>query len=145
MSRTHEHFREHFAVRASSDRAFGLTIGGVSVAVGLYAWVFGVWGGGRLALPLVVAGVVLAALGQLAPDRLAPLNRRWTRLGLFLFSIIGPIVAFAVYAATVVPIGLVMRAAGHDPLRLRKDPTPDTYWIERRPPGPAPDTMTEPF
>jgi hypothetical protein len=38
-----------------------------------------------------------------------------------------------------------MRALGKDPLRLRRDPEAKTYWIDREPPGPAPETMTEQF
>jgi hypothetical protein len=145
MSRTHEQFREHFEVRASSDRGFGLTLGGIAAAIGFYVWVFGAPGGGWLAGLLVAVGVTLAGLGWFAADHLAPLNRLWTRLGVLLLSLIGPLVAFVIFVLAVVPIGLVMRAGGHDPLRLRKDPASTTYWIERHPPGPAPDTMTEQF
>jgi hypothetical protein len=34
---------------------------------------------------------------------------------------------------------------GKDPLRRRFDRDAVTYWIERDPPGPAPDTMTRQF
>jgi len=45
----------------------------------------------------------------------------------------------------VTPIGLLMRALGKDPLRLRFDHASGTYWIERRPPGPTPDSMRDQF
>jgi hypothetical protein len=50
-----------------------------------------------------------------------------------------------VFYGTVAPIGLVLRLLGKDPLRLRFDPDVRTYWIERQPPGPAPETMTNQF
>ena len=52
-----------------------------------------------------------------------------------------PVVMLVVFVATVVPIGLILRFLGKDPLRLKLDPTATTYWIDREPPGPAPGTM----
>jgi hypothetical protein len=50
-----------------------------------------------------------------------------------------------VFYTTVTPIGLARRLLGKDPLRRRFDRDAVTYWIERDPPGPAPDTMTRQF
>ena len=41
--------------------------------------------------------------------------------------------------------GYVMRLLGKDHLNLRWDPAAKSYWIERRPPGPAPETMKNQF
>jgi hypothetical protein len=46
---------------------------------------------------------------------------------------------------TVTPTGLLMRLFRKDPLRLRFDPEAKSYWIERQPPGPAPETMRHQF
>ena len=46
---------------------------------------------------------------------------------------------------TVLPIGLIMRARGKDPLRLKRPSDANTYWIARQPPGPAPETMKDQF
>jgi hypothetical protein len=43
------------------------------------------------------------------------------------------------------PFGIVMRLIGWDPLRLRRDPIAPSYWVARRPPGPAPATMQRQF
>jgi hypothetical protein len=79
------------------------------------------------------------------PAVLAPLNRIWTRFGLLLHRIVSPVVLGVMFFGVVTPMGLVMRALGKDPLRLRFDPAARTYWIERRPPGPAPDTLNNQF
>ena len=50
-----------------------------------------------------------------------------------------------VFFTTVMPIGLLMRAVGKDPLRLRREPAAGSYWIAREPPGPEPDTMKNQF
>ena len=49
------------------------------------------------------------------------------------------------FFTTFLPIGLVLRALGQDPLRLRHDRHAASYWIARDRPGPAPETMKNPF
>jgi hypothetical protein len=76
---------------------------------------------------------------------LSPLNRLWLRLGLLLQRITNPIVLGILFFGTVLPIGLLMRLAGKNPLRLGFDRDARSYWTPRQPPGPAPDTMPRQF
>jgi hypothetical protein len=87
----------------------------------------------------VAALFLLAALVR--PQVLAPLNRGWTRFGLLLHKITNPVTLGLVFFLAVTPTALIMRAMGKDPLRRRLDPAARTYWIDRRPPGPQPETM----
>jgi predicted membrane metal-binding protein len=125
----------------SSDRGFGLVFAGFFALVALWP----LWRGGSARLwALVVAGAFLTtALSW--PALLAPMNRAWTQIGLLLHRIVNPIVMGIIFYGAITPLGLVMRWAGRDPLRLRRDPGASTYWIERRPPGPAPETMANQF
>jgi hypothetical protein len=59
--------------------------------------------------------------------------------------LVTPAVMALVFYSTLTPVALVLRRLGKDPLRLRIDRTASTYWIERRPPGPAPSTMRQQF
>ncbi|MEO1016839.1 MAG: hypothetical protein AAFY56_04005 [Pseudomonadota bacterium] len=145
MAGTHESFEEHVEVKTSSDRSFGLTVGGILAAIGLIRLVFGDAGLNWLTTLLLAVGAILVVLGFLKAEWLAPLNRLWTKLGLLLFRIVNPIVMFLIYAITVVPIGLIMRARGKDLLKLKQDPNAESYWIVREPPGPDPKTMIEQF
>ena len=79
------------------------------------------------------------------PAALAPLNRVWTRFGLLLHRIVSPVVLGVMFFVVVTPTGLLMRALGKDPLRLRLTVTQRSYWIDRQPPGPAPDTLNNQF
>lgn len=144
MSRNfHESFGDGHVVAGSSDRVFGFTVGGILAVLGLWRW----WsaGIGPLAALLLAVGIALVLGGALLPSALAPLNRAWTRLGLLLGRIVTPVVMAVVYVLAFVPTGLVMRARGRDLLRLRREPDASTYWIERRPPGPAPEDMVNQF
>ena len=92
---------------------------------------------------LVLAGLLLAA-ALLKASLLNPLNRLWMKLGLLLHRIVNPIVMGLLFYGTIWPTGLVMRMRGRDLLRLKREPTSDTYWIARAP-GPQPETMRDQF
>jgi hypothetical protein len=137
----HEDLSRDEPVTPSSNRALGCVFAGALGLIGLLPLLRGApvrpW-----ALTLAVAFLVVA---WLRPALLGPLNRVWTRLGLLLHAVVSPLVMGVVFYGVVAPMGLCMRLLGKDPLRRRLDPAAASYWIERRPPGPAPDTMRQQF
>ena len=68
-----------------------------------------------------------------------------TGLGLLLHKVVNPIVMAFVFFGAVLPTGFIMRSLGKDPLRLKYQPDANSYWIERRPPGPAPESLKDQF
>lgn len=140
----YEPLDEHGLQKTTSDRGFGLTVGGILVALGLFRGVFRA-GFGPVTGIMLVAGVLLIATALLAAHRLAPLNRAWAKLGLLMARVINPIVIALVYIVAVVPTGCIARWLGYDPLRLKREANRDSYWIERQPPGPAPDSLRDQF
>lgn len=144
----HEDFGRQEEVKGSSDRGFGLTVGGILVAIALIRTGLHLWdgaGAGWLEFVLGGIGALLIVFGLVAPACLAPLNRAWTGLGLLLFKVVNPIVLGLIYLTTIVPIGLLMRLLGHDLLSLKFKPEAKSYWVVRDPPGPAPETMVNQF
>jgi hypothetical protein len=144
----HEDFSRQEKVEGSSDRSFGLTVGGILVAIaglrsGLHLWAGGAPGGFEGGLAAI--GVILLAFGLIAPARLAPANRAWAQFGLLLFKVINPVLLGVIYLTTIVPIGVLIRVLGRDPLDLQFDRAAASYWVVRTPPGPAPETMTQQF
>jgi len=140
----HEAFIHQNPAKGGSNRGFGLTVGGILLAIGVYR----AFNSGSLNLgpvALMVVGGALVILGLLLPASLTPLNLAWTRLGLLMSKVANPVVMALIFLTTVVPIGLAMRLAGKDPLRLKSDPEAESYWIERVPPGPAPETIKNQF
>jgi hypothetical protein len=139
--RLHEDLSRDEDVIGASNRAFGLTIAGVCGLVGAVRLALG----HHLALWWLGAAGIALIIALLWPAALAPLNRVWLRLGLVLYKVVNPVAMGLVFFTTVVPTGLIMRALGKDPLRLKRDPDAASYWIARDPPGPAPDTMKNQF
>jgi hypothetical protein len=130
----------------SSNRNFGLIVGGILALIGLVR--VGLhWGEGMSWLTGVFIGVgaVLVVLGLAAPNTLTLPNRLWMKLGLLLSKIVNPIVLGLIYLVAIVPFGLMIRLTGGDLLKHRFDPEAKSYWVVRDPPGPAPDTMTNQF
>ena len=137
----HERLTEDHPITGSSDRSFGVVITIALTVVGLFPLRNGEpirwWS-------LAVAGMILVVT-LVRAELLAPFNRVWFRFGLFLHRIVNPVIMAVIYFAVVTPTGLIMRAVGKDPLRLRRDPNAESYWIHRTPPGPEPESMTNQF
>jgi hypothetical protein len=144
----HEDFSRKEKVQGSSDRSFGLTVGGILLAIAAVRSALHLWDGtapGWVEASLAAIGLLLLVFGLVAPARLAPLNRAWTGLGLLLFKVVNPVVLGVIYLTTIVPIGLLLRLMGRDLLNLKFDDRAASYWVVREPPGPAPETMTQQF
>jgi hypothetical protein len=95
--------------------------------------------------PALIASLPFLMLALVAPKLLAPLNKLWMKLGLLLGKIVNPIVMGLLFFLTITPIGLLMRWMGKDQLRRGFDKRSASYWIERRPPGPPPESMKNQF
>lgn len=125
-----------------SDRSFGFTF---AVVFGLLAawqaWV----GHARISLVFAVLGSLFLLVTLTRPGLLRGLNRAWMKFGEMLHRIVSPIVLGAMYFVVLTPFAVVMRLFGRDALQRRLDPNARTYWIDRTPPGPAPDSLPHQF
>ena len=128
-------------VEGSSDRAFGLVFAGVFLLIAGWPLIHGEavrwWSVGISA--------VFALVAFIRPALLAELNRLWMKLGILLGKIVSPIALGILFYVVITPIGLMIRVAGKDTLRLKFDPEADSYWIPREPPGPPPGSMNNQF
>ena len=138
---THEDVTRSLEIKGSSDRAFGLTFAFVSTIVALWPLIdrnpVRRW-----ALAMAFAWLVLAVS---RPSVLHRLNVAWMRLGLLLARVTTPILMGALFFLVVTPIGLVRRALGANAMRLGVDEHAESYWIQRQPKGPAPESMSRQY
>jgi hypothetical protein len=138
---THERFSRDETVVAGSDRSFGIVM---ATAFAVLTLLNG-WHDGRLWPWMGGVAALFLAAALLYPAALNPLNQMWLKFGLLLHKVVNPIAMGLLFYGTVLPTGIVMRAIGKDLLRLKRQPDADSYWIVRRPPGPAPETMKDQF
>ncbi|MDZ7628544.1 MAG: SxtJ family membrane protein [Parvularculaceae bacterium] len=140
----HEAMSAGEALKLPSNRNFGLVVGTAAITLGL---LLGLKDGaiGPLSVALIALGSGLNLLGLTAPSLLTAPNRLWMKLGLLLGLIMTPVIMGLVYVTTFLPIALLMRLKGHDPLRRARKAAGESYWIVRTPPGPDPATMPNQF
>jgi hypothetical protein len=137
----HEDLSRKHEARGPSNRSFGFVFSAFFLLVGLAPlrrhhpirlWAIG-------------AAIVFLGVALIAPHVLKPLNRVWMQLGRLLGKVTTPIVTGLLFYLVFTPAGLLARLLGKDPLRLRFDPQANSYWRERRPPGPPPENMANQF
>ena len=114
-------------VKVSSNRSFGLLFFVVFFVISLWP----LKSQGDMRLWSAILSLVFLVLGVLNSKFLNPLNKLWYKFGIFLGSVISPVVMGIVFFIVVTPIGLIMRFLGKDLLRINKNKTVSTYWIDR--------------
>jgi hypothetical protein len=138
---THEDLSRRHTAKGPSDRNFGVVFAAFFLLVGLAPlrkhqpmrlWAF--------ALSLVFLVLVLVR-----PVLLRPLNKAWMKLGHLLGLVMTPVVTGLLFFLIFAPVGFLLRFLGKDPLRLSFDRKAQSYWIERVPPGPPPEEMSNQF
>jgi hypothetical protein len=139
--KTHEDLTRTQAVKQTSDRFFGLTFFVVFLAIAL--WPLLRHGPIRLTALGLALGFLIVSL--ITPKLLGPLNRLWLKFGALLHSITSPVILGVMFYLVITPIGLIMRLAGKDLLRLKFDPGCQSYWIKREPPGPEKESLIKQF
>ena len=138
----HETLRREEEIERGTDRGFGLVMATVFAIVGLWPLVFGE-GYARVWALIVAALLLIAAVA--IPRILKPLNTIWLKFGLLLSRVVNPIVLGLMFYLLITPFALALRLLGKDLLRLRRDPQATSYWINRDPPGPSPESMRNQF
>ena len=125
-----------------SDRSFGFTF--VVVFIIIAAWQ--AWAGrSGVAYTFLGLAIAILAVALTRPTLLHGLNRAWMRFGALLHNVVNPIVLGGIYFLVFTPVALVMRLAGRDALRRKLDTQAKSYWIDRDPPGPPPDSLPNQF
>ena len=136
----HESF-ERDDPKVGSERTFGFVFAVVFALIALWPLI---WARDIRYWALAIAAVFLA-LALVRAALLRPLNRAWFQFGKLLHHVVNPVVMGLIFFVGVVPTALIMRARCRNALRLDADKAPGTTWVERVPPGPAPDTMKNLF
>lgn len=138
----HEHQEHHRpSIEGSSDRSFGLVFTVFFLVVALLPLLHG---HGVRPWAVGLAGVFFT-LALVMPKLLSPLNRLWMRFGMLLHRMVSPLALGILFYGVIMPIGLLMRLFGKDLLRLRLDRSASSYWIQRAPSEPAPESLKLPF
>jgi hypothetical protein len=142
MTRHHERISGAGAtVIISSDRAFGF----VFCVFWLIIAFFPVLSSQEIRWWALGLSATFLMLALLIPRLLHSLNRLWAKLALILHLVVSPVVLALLFFVAFGLTGWILRLFGKDLLRLRPDSNVETYWIERNPPGPSPESIVHQF
>jgi hypothetical protein len=125
-----------------SNRSFGLLFTLVFLIVAAYTWSKD-YSAQWVQIWLIVSGIFLA-LALLFPAVLIPLNKLWFAFGLLLGKVVSPVVLGILFFIIITPVAIGMRLFGRDALLMKKR-TVSSYWIDRNPPGPQPESFKDQF
>lgn len=108
---------------------FGLLLLAFLGIVGLVVW----RATGALDAPRYIwgAGLALAAVYYAVPPLRRPLFAGWMYAAYPIGWVVSHVLLGAIYFGVLTPIGLLMRAAGYDPMERRFDRAASSYWVER--------------
>ncbi len=125
-----------------SNRSFGFLFAVVFVCLSL----FSAYRGASTAVVIgwFTSGVIMGLVAVFAPTLLTPLNKIWMKLGEIMGKIVNPLVLGIIFFVLISPVALFTRLFGRDELRLKKLNI-GSYWVDRRPPGPAGDSYKNQF
>jgi len=136
----HEQF-DRIEERKLSDRSAGI---GIACTFALLACAPLLRRGGVRWWALGVSGIILL-VSLLRPGLLHPAAWLGRKLADILGRAIGLFSLALLFFLVITPFGLARRLFVRDPLRRRIDKNRKSYWVERQPPGPSPESMARQF
>ena len=137
----HESYKRSEPTGGSSNRGFGFVFAVFFLIIALWPLI----GDGPVRLWAAGVSAAFAVVALAVPRVLGPLNRLWMRFGLLLNRIVNPIIMGLLFFGIVTPMSLTMRLFGKRFLQTELDRGAGSYWIERRPAGPPPESMGNQF
>lgn len=130
-----ESVRHDIAELPSADAAlkkFGLTVGGVMIALALVS-VWRLWWSEGVVISVMLIGTVLCAAGAFVPRSLRTIYYGWMGFAVIMGSIVSRIILCIIYFLILTPVALIARLAGKVFLPGLKKNTPGSLWIVRDP------------
>jgi hypothetical protein len=113
----------------AEGRRFGVTVGGAFAVMAALTW----WRGHfTVAAVTGLLGVTGIVAGLVVPTYLGPVERAWMRLAHLISKVTTPIVMGVMYLGVLLPVGVLRRTLGGNPLVHTKHD--DSFW-HARPPG----------
>ncbi len=108
------------------QRKFGLLMAAAIAVLGILRWAFHGFSG----FPTYFFGVaaVFLVLGLVLPMALKPVFDAWLRFAVALNWFMTRLFLGIAYYLLIVPIGVLMRLFGNDPMKRQWDPETKTYW-----------------
>jgi hypothetical protein len=110
-----------------SNQKFGWLFAAIfGIGFGYFQWKHSL----GLAIFSAFLATIFATATVCAPNVLAPLNKAWLSLSLFLGKVVSPMVLSIIFFILITPVAVISRLFGRDALLLKKRRVP-SYWIDK--------------
>lgn len=117
---------KNIVVNPGSEKSFGFVFTVLFCVLGVYFIK-----NSYLGLIFLILSSTILIITLIRVNWLQKPNMIWFKFGLFLGSIISPIVMLIVYLIIITPYGRILSIFRKDPLNRKYDPKAKTYWIKR--------------
>jgi hypothetical protein len=107
-----------------SNRVFGIAFSIFLGILSFFSWLIS----GILSVELMVCSGCFFVIAVALPSILLPLNRIWQWFGLKIGPVFNTLVLGLFYLLVVLPIGIVMKLVGSDPMHRKSKVDGTTYW-----------------
>ena len=118
---------DHFKVKQTSNKSFGLVFASLLFVLSLWP----VFSGGDINLIFLTGSFILFFLSFLSSSIFRIPNFIWFKFGIYLGSVMGPIIMALIFFFAFLPIGLVLRMFNKDLLKMKIHKKESSYWQER--------------
>ena len=119
--------RNNSKIKISSNRSFGIVFFFVFLIISLWP----VANDNALRIWSIFLAITFLILGLMNSKLLTPLNILWYKFGMFLGSIVAPIIMGIIFYLVVTPTGFIMKIFNNDLLNKNHDSEKKSYWINR--------------
>jgi type III secretory pathway component EscU len=120
--------KSYFKIKSGSEKNFGFTFAIFFLIIGLYPLlhyeVIRLWA--------IIIAIILFFLSIFLPTLLVLPNKLWFKIGMFLGSIVSPLIMAIIFFLIVTPTGIIMRLLKKDLLLKKIDKSKKSYWFERK-------------
>lgn len=123
-----EHLQKHTPkIKDLNNREFGYVFSFIFFLIAIFPLLYS----SHIRFWMLFFSFILFFLTIFNAKSLTYFNRKWSRFGFFLHSIMNPILLGILFFFFVTPIGFIIRLLGKDPLQLKFNRDIDSYWIKR--------------
>ena len=113
-------------IKIGSNRSFGIVFFIVFLLISIYPLIYN----SEIRIWSLILSFIFLVLGLINSKILTPLNKIWFKFGIFLGTIISPLIMGIIFFFVVTPIGVFMRFIRKDLLNLKFNNS-KSYWIEK--------------
>jgi hypothetical protein len=113
--------------KKSTEKSFGYVFSFIFFLVSLYLF----FTSRGLYIWAILISLIFLMAALFYPKALNIPNELWFKFGIFLGSIIAPIIMMLVFFIVVAPTGIIMRLLGKDLLKQKLDNSVESYWEKR--------------